>query len=183
MEIDKWIVGLRNVCRMIRARGCSIEQETLELLGLDSETLEVQDDSVKFEGVLKQLTLPISTLYTVVIDHPDIPRDAKYVFRGDVGISLSINGSKVNGCTEVFHIDRMQFNLVDHMYYSPHRLLKGDERQRVLDKFGSNLELYPKIDHSDPVVKYFAWDIGDLIEITIDDGPEYAHNVKYRVVI
>ena len=70
-EPNKWIIGLRNVCRMIQTRhkesstAPRFNEDCLHLLGLDTNCKVVNNRIVHFEGVLRQLELPLTDKYTV----------------------------------------------------------------------------------------------------------------------
>ena len=113
-----------------------------------------------------------------------LSRDAKYIFNDEdvTGICISFNGSKVHGCSEVFHVDRLQMVVIDHVMYSPHKKVGEEQAREIMDTFGTNMNTYPRILEGDPIVRFYGWKKGDLIQITLADVPEMTKNIKYRVV-
>jgi DNA-directed RNA polymerase subunit H (RpoH/RPB5) len=189
---SKWFIGIRNIIRMIHARLKHEEQvsicfEALEMFRLDKETCEPLEWSAETSSFrlndLEGVVLDVSDDYVILIDHPLIYRDAKYAYSGSKrAITLTHSGNPIHGSHETFHIDRVQFFLLNHTHYVSHRRLLGDEKARVIERFGADKTKYPKIMANDPVVKFFGWSVDTLVEITVADAPDYTDPVKYRVV-
>lgn len=70
---------------------------------------------------------------------------------------------------EVFHVLRLQFAIVDHDDYVPHRRLSAKEADAVLAKFNSDREHIPKMFFGDPVARFHGWQEGDMIEILVHE--------------
>lgn len=190
MDSVKWIRALRNVVRMVHERSVAndnrlencIYPDLLKKLGLNESCRVISPDNQPSIDSFDSNIL-VSDTTIILLDDPSIPRESKYTFSGPYhAIVLSSTGSGISGCTETFHVDRMQLCIVDHVMYCPHRRLVGEERQAVLDRFGSDLNKYPKIAHNDPVIRYFGWGLESLIEIHVEDVPDGMRKIKYRVV-
>lgn len=75
---------------------------------------------------------------------------------------------------ELFCFNELTFNLTKHMYYCPHRKLDKTEADIVKENFGTKL---PYLLRSDPVVRYFAFQKNDIIEITRKNK-----SIAYRII-
>ena len=70
----------------------------------------------------------------------------------------------------------MQENFIDittHKYFSPHEKLEGEDDKEIRSKYGPNL---PKLFANDAVVRFFGFNINDIIKITRKDG------ITYRII-
>lgn len=65
---------------------------------------------------------------------------------------------------ETFKAAELQVNVTHSCYYQPHRLVAAGERQAVLERYGGADKL-PRLLASDPVVRYFGWRVGDVVEV------------------
>lgn len=85
---------------------------------------------------------------------------------------------------QFFHIQELQYDLMSHRLYVPHRILNEDERTAILNQYKiSNAEdQIPWIDSQDPPVRWIGGKPGDILEVTrFSDaaGP----SLYYRYVI
>lgn len=64
---------------------------------------------------------------------------------------------------ELFKAAELQVNITHSCYYQPHALLAPADRQAVLDRYGA--DKLPRLQASDPVVRYFGWRVGDVVEV------------------
>lgn len=63
-----------------------------------------------------------------------------------------------------------------------HKILKPEEKKKILEKYNIELHLFPKIRKRDPVIKDMKPKIGDLVEIT-RKSPTAGETKYYRVVV
>ena len=188
MDSQKWVQALQTLARMVFERSkmngtepC-LRSDILAKLGID-ESCHVVDSN--FHTTLDDLSdeIILSDDTIVLLDHAHVQRDQKFKYTGSRhAIALTSSGNGIAGCDETFHVDRMQLCLLDHVLYSPHRKVDGDERLRILERFGSDLSKYPKLTLNDPVVRFFGWSVNTLVEISVNDVPDDMHKQKYRVV-
>lgn len=75
---------------------------------------------------------------------------------------------------ELFHEKELQYNLTKH-YLVPLHELKCKKDNPEAKYFKSNK--YPIISQSDPVSRFYGWEIGDIIRVTRKDG-----FVMFRIV-
>ena len=73
------------------------------------------------------------------------------------------------------------FNILDHVLVPKFRILSEEEKNRVLENYGTTPNKLPKIMQSDPVVKKLDAKKGDLLEIRrkSEVAGEYVY---YRIV-
>ena len=57
------------------------------------------------------------------------------------------------------------YNVTHHVLVPPHRKLTAEETETVLKRYAALVEQLPQMDLSDPVRKYYNWEVGDVIEI------------------
>lgn len=83
---------------------------------------------------------------------------------------------------ELFDIVSLQHIVVDNDLVPPHRKLASDELVAFDAQY--NRSDVAKLFASDPVVRYYNWDAGDVIEITRRDANEYGLRSlhTYRIV-
>lgn len=74
---------------------------------------------------------------------------------------------------ETFHLDRMQYDITQHVLYNPHEKLTKDE----IDRLRMPVKKFPVILKSDPVCRYFHFQKGDILRVRRKDGV-----VVYRIV-
>lgn len=84
---------------------------------------------------------------------------------------------------ETFDIASLQHVVVDNDLVPLHRKLSGHELERFDEQY-KRCDV-AKILSNDPVVRYFNWSVGDVIEITRKDFTEYGLRSPhtYRVVV
>lgn len=79
--------------------------------------------------------------------------------------------------TDLFH------NRTHHVLYMPHRALLPNEEKTILDKFCCKKANLPSIRVTDPIVRYFNWPVGKIIEIQCKTSGVVEPSVYYRVVV
>lgn len=85
----------------------------------------------------------------------------------------------VNTC--VFELSDVQFRKPSHILVPPHRLLSETEKQKVLEDYQVKQEKCPRISDIDPIVQWYGWSLGDLIEIQRKEGV-FKNDKTYRIV-
>lgn len=88
---------------------------------------------------------------------------------------------------QFFNEDELVYNVTKHQLVPRHELLTGKERDEVVNNYLLNdtgevcLSRAPGLYTSDPVVKYYNWDVDSLIKIYRPRKDGY-YDVTYRVV-
>ena len=75
-----------------------------------------------------------------------------------------------------------EFNILKHELVPEHTILKEDERNEVLKKYGIKPENLPKIMTSDPVAKALEAKEGDILKI-VRKSKTAGVSLYYRIVI
>lgn len=77
---------------------------------------------------------------------------------------------------ETENIDVLKHHLVPKM-----EVMKEEGRQQILEKFGIDLSMLPKMNHNDPSAVAIGAKAGDVVKIRRKDGTgEYEY---YRLVV
>lgn len=68
---------------------------------------------------------------------------------------------------QLFHIRQLQFDITTHRYAMPHRILKEDERTKVIEGYNVTKpdEQLPWIDSQDAMAKWIGAVPGDIVEV------------------
>ena len=66
---------------------------------------------------------------------------------------------------QIFDVNKLAINVLNHTYQSKFRLLETDERNVIVRRLGMNMSQFPTICFDDPVNKYYNGHIGDMYEI------------------
>ena len=80
---------------------------------------------------------------------------------------------------ETFTIYELMYNLTKHSLYSPHRVVTPQEISS--NPLLTDPTKLPRIMTNDPVVKFFHWSVGTILEIHMRYGEQHFA-VDYRVV-
>lgn len=75
---------------------------------------------------------------------------------------------------ELFDIESFVTNITKHRLVPKHTKLSDDEKQAITKQYGARL---PDIFASDPVVKHYGFEVGDIIKIERKDGTIYYRQV------
>ena len=81
---------------------------------------------------------------------------------------------------EYFFVSELQFDITRHQLMPRHTLLTGAAKDAVLDKYGRNLSLYPKILLKDPMARYLGLKRDSMVEI-LRVVPNQGTTSVYRV--
>jgi len=76
---------------------------------------------------------------------------------------------------ELFELKELQYDLTEFRYYCPHELLEPAKMSEVRKKFGTSL---PTLLRTDPVVRYYHFQKGDIIRITRKNNTQIYRMVK-----
>ena len=82
----------------------------------------------------------------------------------------------------VFNEKELAFNITKHSLVPRHELLSEEEKQQVLEMHQATAEQFPRLYISDPVSKYYGYQLGQLIRIhrKSESAGNYSH---YRLVV
>tara|TARA_B100001093_G_C26814015_1_gene1008842 strand:- start:2 stop:631 length:630 start_codon:yes stop_codon:yes gene_type:complete len=78
----------------------------------------------------------------------------------------------------LINIERLQFNILKHIYVPPHRVLSNEEKQKIKEKYNIiDDKKFPSISRFDPVSQVYGIRPGELFEI--DRSSKTAIVAKY----
>jgi DNA-directed RNA polymerase subunit H (RpoH/RPB5) len=80
--------------------------------------------------------------------------------------------------SKVFFIDELVSNPIANKMVSQHELCTKRMVERLLQKYSITVDALPKILLRDPIVRWYGWEVGDVVKITRPNGELY-----YRMVI
>ncbi|ALX27625.1 DNA-directed RNA polymerase subunit RPB5 [Golden Marseillevirus] len=81
----------------------------------------------------------------------------------------------------VFELADVQFSKPRHKLVPKHRLVSAEERKAVLESYQVEEKDLPRISCSDPIVQWYGWCPGDIIEILRKEGIFQMHKT-HRIV-
>ncbi len=87
---------------------------------------------------------------------------------------------------QVFKEEDIIYVPIEYIYYSKHELVPKSEVKELLRTLGVTKNKLPLIYDTDPIVKYYNWDAGEIVRIYRDDSsinvltPE---SVQYRLIV
>jgi DNA-directed RNA polymerase I, II, and III subunit RPABC1 len=107
----------------------------------------------------------------------------------DVQISTTGNGI-LNDLTltqwQVFHDDQLTYNPTHHIMTPRHELIPREEEIQLLRDMRADKSQLTIIQSTDPIVKYYGWQIGGIVRIYRDDisiSILANKTINYRVIV
>ena len=95
-------------------------------------------------------------------------------------------GKKENRDTKVtletFQIDDLQVNITEHELVPQHIVMDDEQKHELLKKYRIKEHQLPKIQHNDPVARYFGVTRGTVLKI-IRSSETAGRYITYRIVI
>ncbi len=80
--------------------------------------------------------------------------------------------------SKVFFVDELIANPIGNKMVPEHELCTEEMVEELLYKYSITVDGLPKIFLRDPIVRWYGWKVGDVIEITRQNGELY-----YRIVV
>lgn len=90
-------------------------------------------------------------------------------------------GDKLGNKNNINSKEDKEIYVLKHFLNPKARVLKRDEKEKILKKYNISEDKLPKIFASDPLAKSLKAKIGDIIEFERDDGT--GKYLFYRIVI
>lgn len=107
----------------------------------------------------------------------------------DVQISTTGNGI-LNDLTltqwQVFHDDQLTYNPTHHIMTPRHELIPREEESQLLRDMRADKSQLTIIQSTDPIVKYYGWQVGGIVRIYRDDisiSILANKTINYRVIV
>ena len=83
---------------------------------------------------------------------------------------------------EIFTIDELLVNIIEHHLVPKHRLLTNDEKELLLQEYDIKTKNLARIYITDPIARYYNAKIGDIMEIE-RYTPNSGKSIIYRTVV
>lgn len=83
--------------------------------------------------------------------------------------------------SKVFFIDELIANPIGNKMVPKHELCTHKMVERLLQKYSITIDSLPKILLRDPIVRWYGWEVGDVIKIVRPNGELYYRMVAERV--
>ncbi len=125
----------------------------------------------------------LNSMLNNTINHSVIISNAKISSSNKNNFSISFPAFEI----EHFLFNQISHNPTKHFIVPKHRKISENEKQKFLSENNFNLENLPKILITDPIVRYYNFKIGDILEIirkNISDQKLLVNSYKfYRIVV
>jgi DNA-directed RNA polymerase I, II, and III subunit RPABC1 len=163
-------VALNTITTILNNRGYMVvEHHENKLLAenfQNSKILVILSDEEKVNmNTIKEIILVMNThsfQHTILIYKDVITPSAKKIIE-----------SLPDLCIELFSMDELQYNLVEHYLVPHHEKLEEEEASVIRKKWGSKLPILLK---TDAVSRYYNFQRGDIIKVT------RSTEIVYRIV-
>jgi DNA-directed RNA polymerase subunit H (RpoH/RPB5) len=83
---------------------------------------------------------------------------------------------------QIFCLDNLMFNIMNHMYVPKMRVVSPEDKERILESYSANSSQFPKILKSDPPAKFLGVRKGDLCQITRVSETAGTY-ISYRICV
>ena len=122
--------------------------------------------NLNIEGIKEYLNIlnTLSFTHMIIVYNKSITSSSKKIIK-----TIKVQGINI----EVFQSDKL-VDISVHRLFRPHEKITGDEDTEIREKYGNKL---PKILTSDAMVRWYGFQIGDILRITRKDG-----HIAYRLV-
>lgn len=80
--------------------------------------------------------------------------------------------------SKIFFVDELIVNPIDNKMVPKHELCSNKAVTKLLHKYSITIDALPKILLRDPIVRWYGWEVGDIIKVTRPKGELY-----YRMVV
>lgn len=84
---------------------------------------------------------------------------------------------------QFFHVKELFVNITHHTIVPPHRLLSPEEATAILTKYRATKQLLPYIPVTDPVIKYWGFPVGGIVQIDRKFGVCTGQEKYYRLIV
>jgi DNA-directed RNA polymerase subunit H (RpoH/RPB5) len=84
--------------------------------------------------------------------------------------------------SKIFFVDELIANPIGNRMVPKHELCTKRMVDELLRKYSITIDALPKILLRDPIVRWYGWEIGDVIKITRPNGELYYRMVVERVL-
>lgn len=82
---------------------------------------------------------------------------------------------------KVFFVDELITNPISNKMVPKHQLCTPKMVNRLLQKYSITVDALPKMLLRDPIVRWYGWEVGDVIKITRSNGELYYRTVVEKI--
>lgn len=130
------------------------------------------DDLVEFQNLLVEFVKQYIIERCIYVSYISVGTGAKNV--SDV--------LKANYACQFFTEKQLSYNTIQHNMVPKHRLLNEQEKIKVLNDLRISINHMPQILIEDPVIKWYGWSTGNIVEISRTDPPGGLY-YDYRIIV
>lgn len=128
------------------------------------------------DGAAMAVFVLLEGLKTEMVGVKEMRQVRQWLLDHDMAHGLAISKGGVNHYTvketrgwddlhiELFKASELQVNITHSCYYQPHTLVPVERRAALARRYGG-VDKLPRLQVSDPVVRYFGWRVGDIVEV------------------
>jgi DNA-directed RNA polymerase subunit H len=84
--------------------------------------------------------------------------------------------------SKVFFVDELIANPIGNKMVPKHELCTNKMVDELLHKYSITIDSLPKILVRDPIVRWYGWEVGDVVKVTRPNGELYYRMVVNRVL-
>ena len=183
---EKIIEVIKNVIKMIFER-YQLTNNFDDIYNTAKKNYDVNNDLIKFSlnntnYIIKIINRAITGRKIEDIEQINelYKNDYKFLIVQSINVKNSDLLNKISNL-EIFTIDELLVNIIDHHLVPKHRLLIEDDKNKFLDEYSINPKSLPRIYVTDPIARYYNAKIGDIMEIE-RYTPNSGKSIIYRYV-
>lgn len=160
----------KNVKIMLKKRGYTLVEENDNVFLLKKN----KNKLLLFFNPLPKLNIQIMKEFLSFLQQQQINHGIIVYKVSTTSQARKIISNLFNIKIELFSLQELQFDITTHRYYRPHIKLNEDEKKDFLSNFGGKIPFLLK---TDPIVRYFNFEKGDIIKVIRKDN-----YISYRIV-
>lgn len=202
-ETHRLYLGRRTVLEMLKDRGYGVDQSDIDMSLAEFRTrfgeVASQDLLHRLRFSVSRLSRPSEKVLVVFGGTDEIRKQAMSTLLFQLShdssrprIMLVLQG-KMNSHArkladqssfqiETFLITDLLVNITKHQLLPKHEILSAEEQQSLLKKLDVQPSQMPRMLETDPIVKYYGLEKGQILKITYD-GPSTGAFVTYRCIM
>ncbi|KAK1369147.1 DNA-directed RNA polymerase, RPB5 subunit [Heracleum sosnowskyi] len=199
LESHRYYLSRRTVIEMLRDRGYSVPDSEIDLSLDQFRTIYGQSpDTSRLRISASHESDPSDKILVVFCDQGIVKVSQVRSIAGQITNKDSLNRLIVviqdritdqamktwdlfSFKVEIFQITDLLVNITKHELNPRHRVLTNEEKQKLLEKYSVDEKQLPRITVKDALVRYFALEKGQVLEITYNSGITETY-VTYRCV-
>ncbi|KAK1378486.1 DNA-directed RNA polymerase, RPB5 subunit [Heracleum sosnowskyi] len=202
-ETHRLYLARRTVLEMLKDRGCSVEQSEIDMSLAEFRTrfgeVASQDLLDRLRFSVPSISRPSEEVLVVFCGTDEIRKQAMstilfqlthdssrprviLVLQSKMNFHAQKLAAESSFQIETFHITDLLVNITKHKMLPKHEIVSDEEQQRLLNKLDVQPSQIPRMLVTDPIVKYYRLEKGQILKVTYD-GPSTGAIVTYRCVM